>query len=695
MASGMEMVGREKSSASTTSVTSLPGFGGGRYNTIKRLGAGNFGTCWLVQDTEDGMLGKVVKQMFIGGLSPNETVDALKEAKLLQSLKHPNVVGYYDAFVQEGHFVCIVMEYCDSGDLSMAVQRKSALGQNFTEDQIMEWTIQLLLALRYLHDRKILHRDIKTKNIFVKTPMGSSEFLTVVQLGDFGIARVLLNTHEEVQSLAGTPYYMSPECLKGVGYNSKSDVWSLACVVYELCLLEMPFKGDSLLTLTKLICDGELPTLPKWLSPATRTMFEAMLVRDAEARPTALDLLSMEACHPYFQSFNEALSDHLAKTLLKKDAARIHQASREASTAKHIAGVDSYEAYESAPPSSYGSREASWTQTSNPDAHLTPKQRLAAKKQRKADEEGARLRENAAAAQAEGARSRARNKNRANPESAGHWGGSTGKGPDHWITEHPDIFPGGYAPDSTTSTAGMATNKFSVFTAESPVSGMPAGEASKGGGTLAPRLQPLDASTRSGATGLAPWEREVTDSIRSGSVRNDLVFLQGEVGSFLDGSFKATAPKRGGGGAAVVSDPAPRRSVSDLSPPRTDGTPRRDSSKDYGFSRAITERSIYDPSEDRPLLDSTTTLAKQENKARTGLGKKEYTKVHQVLRRAYRKKATSEEVRKKLEMLARKRDGSVDGSRLRLFYVVEQIVAQELSEDAVQPAQKSNTCVLL
>lgn len=66
-----------------------------------------------------------------------------------------------------------------------------------------------------------------------------------------------------------------------------------------------------------------------------------------------------------------------------------------------------------------------------------------------------------------------------------------------------------------------------------------------------------------------------------------------------------------------------------------------------------------------------------------------------MLRRAYRKKATSEEVRKKLEMLARKRDGSVDGSRLRLFYVVEQIVAQELSEDAVQPAQKSNTCVLL
>jgi serine/threonine protein kinase len=64
---------------------------------------------------------------------------------------------------------------------------------------------------------------------------------------------------QEVQSLAGTPYYMSPECLKGIGYNAKSDVWSLACVVYELCNLEMPFKGDSLLTLTKLICDGDIP----------------------------------------------------------------------------------------------------------------------------------------------------------------------------------------------------------------------------------------------------------------------------------------------------------------------------------------------------------------------------------------------------------------------------------------------------
>jgi len=239
----MSRQGSNISCVSNVSTISLPAFGAGRYNTIRRLGAGNFGTCWLVQDTHEGMIGKVVKQVFIGGLSPDETVDALKEAKLLQSLKHPNVVGYYDAFVQGGQFVCIVMEYCDSGDLGQAVQRKASLGQTFGEAQIMEWTIQLLLALRYLHDRKVLHRDIKTKNIFVKTPMGSSEFLTVVQLGDFGIARVLLNTAEEVQSLAGTPYYMSPECLKGVGYNAKSDVWSLGCVLYELCLLEMPFKG--------------------------------------------------------------------------------------------------------------------------------------------------------------------------------------------------------------------------------------------------------------------------------------------------------------------------------------------------------------------------------------------------------------------------------------------------------------------
>lgn len=92
--------------------------------------------------------------------------------------------------------------------------------------------------MAYLHDEKrILHRDVKSSNIFLTSGL--------VKLGDFGIAR-LLDTEDRATTLAGTPHYMSPEALSGDGYDAKSDVWALGCIVYELCALKKPFRGSSL-----------------------------------------------------------------------------------------------------------------------------------------------------------------------------------------------------------------------------------------------------------------------------------------------------------------------------------------------------------------------------------------------------------------------------------------------------------------
>eukprot|EP00038_Savillea_parva_P006730 m.165502 g.165502 ORF g.165502 m.165502 type:complete len:736 (+) comp12569_c0_seq1:361-2568(+) len=635
------VVGRERrgsvSSVVSVSGQTLPSFGNGRYNTIKRLGAGNFGTCWLVQDTEQSLVGKVVKQVFIGGLTQDETVDALKEAKLLQSLRHPNVVGYYDAFVQDGQFVCIVMEYCDSGDLAMAIEQNVSNGRNFAEVQIMEWAIQLLLALRYLHDRKVLHRDIKTKNIFVKTPVGNdsgSGFHTMVQLGDFGIARVLLNTAEEVQSLAGTPYYMSPECLKGIGYNSKSDVWSLACVLYELCNLEMPFKGDSLLTLTKLICDGDLPSLPGWLSEPTRHLLQSMLERDADMRPSALQLLSMPACHPYFESFNDALSDHLATTQLQRDVNRIHRATEDAE--KAFAPTIHNAPPDIPPPMPIIPYAAS------PYA-AKPKKAPGGKKQRK-DPNGRRE------PRRKGRDPHGRAKPSKEPTSTssgntspltvggGMYNGHGTKKRDPWIKEHPDIFPNGRVPDDAAT--GLDTNRFSVFTAESAV------------GTNNGMRTPMD-----------PNE----------SVRSELLALKGELGTFLDGTYRSVvraAPYRS---ESLLCDPAPKRVAAD-----------------YGMGPMS---SVYDPSEDRRQYDGKTTRQRQQAKAIAGLGRKDYNRVHRAIRKAYRNEASSEQVHDTLQGFAKHR-GVVDGTKLRLYYVVEDIVAQEESERAAQAA-KSRACAIM
>ena len=128
------------------------------------------------------------------------------------------------------------MEYCEGGDLYQKI--KNNKGKTFAETQIMEWFVQMCLALYYLHDKKILHRDLKTQNIFLRN--------TRVKLGDFGIAKVLDSTQQFTNTCIGTPYYMSPELFKYKPYSYKSDIWALGCVLYEMCNLKHAFDAQSL-----------------------------------------------------------------------------------------------------------------------------------------------------------------------------------------------------------------------------------------------------------------------------------------------------------------------------------------------------------------------------------------------------------------------------------------------------------------
>uniref|UniRef100_A0A8C5EMQ8 non-specific serine/threonine protein kinase n=1 Tax=Gouania willdenowi TaxID=441366 RepID=A0A8C5EMQ8_GOUWI len=138
------------------------------------------------------------------------------------------------------------MEYCDGGDLLKKINIQK--GVPFNEDQIVKWFLQICLGLKHIHDQKILHRDIKSQNIFL-TNGGMT-----VKLGDFGIAKLLNKTMELARTLVGTPNYISPEICKGRPYNNKTDIWSLGCILYELCTLSHPFKGACLPQLFSKIC---------------------------------------------------------------------------------------------------------------------------------------------------------------------------------------------------------------------------------------------------------------------------------------------------------------------------------------------------------------------------------------------------------------------------------------------------------
>jgi NIMA (never in mitosis gene a)-related kinase len=108
---------------------------------------------------------------------------------------------------------------------------------------------QCCLALKHIHDRKIVHRDIKAQNIFLTKNK-------IVKLGDFGIAKVLNNTMQLCRSMVGTPYYLSPEIINNKPYSFKSDIWSMGAMLYELCALKPPFDGSSIPMLGMKIARG-------------------------------------------------------------------------------------------------------------------------------------------------------------------------------------------------------------------------------------------------------------------------------------------------------------------------------------------------------------------------------------------------------------------------------------------------------
>uniref|UniRef100_A0A8D0LSU3 non-specific serine/threonine protein kinase n=1 Tax=Sus scrofa TaxID=9823 RepID=A0A8D0LSU3_PIG len=198
-----------------------------KYVRVQKIGEGSFGKAILVKSIEDGRQ-YVIKEINISRMSNKEREESRREVAVLANMKHPNIVQYRESFEENGSLY-IVMDYCEGGDLFKRINAQK--GILFQEDQILDWFVQICLALKHVHDRKILHRDIKSQNIFL-TKDGT------VQLGDFGIARVLNSTVELARTCIGTPYYLSPEICENKPYNNKSDIWALGCVLYEMCTLK-------------------------------------------------------------------------------------------------------------------------------------------------------------------------------------------------------------------------------------------------------------------------------------------------------------------------------------------------------------------------------------------------------------------------------------------------------------------------
>ena len=289
-----------------------------RYKFIKLLGEGSFGKAYLCQNIQDNSQ-CVIKQIVLDELDAEEKKETLNEVAILKRLDHSNIIKFKDVFTKTKphNTLNIVMEYADGGDLSKKIQKQREKKSPFTEKEIINYLTQICLALNHIHKKKIIHRDLKSGNIFL-TKSG------LVKLGDFGIAKGFKNTWEKAKTKVGTPYYLSPEIINSKPYDSKSDIWALGVLLYEMMTFKMPFNASSLPSLSLKIIKGYYPSPPTSYSKDLIDLVKKCLNLDPKKRPSVENILRLpfikKRIFGYLDEvqFNEDLSITIIKKYKKK-----------------------------------------------------------------------------------------------------------------------------------------------------------------------------------------------------------------------------------------------------------------------------------------------------------------------------------------------------------------------------------------
>ncbi|XP_033636958.1 serine/threonine-protein kinase Nek8-like [Asterias rubens] len=246
-----------------------------KYEKIRVVGRGAYGTVYLCRRLSDQKL-IIIKQIPVEQMTREERQVAVNEAKVLAMLDHPNIIEYYENFLED-KALSIVMEYAEGGTLFEYLQhRGNAL---LEEGEVLRLFSQLLLSLQHVHSKQILHRDLKTQNILL------NKRRDVVKIGDFGISKIL-SSKSKAFTVVGTPCYISPELCEGKPYNQKSDIWAVGCVLYELLTLRRAFEADNLPALVMKIMRGSIAPISERYSDDLKRLLLLMLHLDPDKRPT-------------------------------------------------------------------------------------------------------------------------------------------------------------------------------------------------------------------------------------------------------------------------------------------------------------------------------------------------------------------------------------------------------------------------
>ena len=264
------------------------------YNDINVLeenapvvGTGRFARVLRGTEATTGAPVAVKRVEVFEGNTRSEREETLREARVLQSMApHLHMLRCFKTELDRNELV-LVLEWADGGDLSSALSRRT---YGVPEPTTLSVLSQVLSALSHMHAHRILHRDVKPSNVFLSS-------IGHVKLGDLGLSRPLSSNTTAAESFVGTPFYISPERIRGEPYAYASDIWAAGCMLHELLTLTSPFyhPGLNFYTLGRAILSCDFTALRSDEFPLSAPISHQLLQRSPSARPQASEVHAFAA----------------------------------------------------------------------------------------------------------------------------------------------------------------------------------------------------------------------------------------------------------------------------------------------------------------------------------------------------------------------------------------------------------------
>ena len=261
-----------------------------KYMIIEELGQCSFGKRFKVKNMDNNKF-YAIKKIPINKIKEEDLNKIKNEVKILSNFNNEYIVKYYESFIDNNDFN-IVMEYCEGLDLRKFIDENKEKNQLIDKCLIYDIISDICLGIKEIHNKNIIHRDLKPENLFISE--NSENLGIIIKIGDFGISKQLNNNKDFTNTQIGTLAYMAPEILKGENYNNKVDIWSLGCIIQELCTLDLCFEGNSFITIFNKIMELNHKKInQKIYGIDLQNLIDSLLEMDEAKRPDIINIIKI------------------------------------------------------------------------------------------------------------------------------------------------------------------------------------------------------------------------------------------------------------------------------------------------------------------------------------------------------------------------------------------------------------------